>query len=189
MERHADNFVRLAGFSPQQQAELIRAQGIDILIDLAGHTGHNGLLAMAHKAAPVQVTWLGFPATTGLSAVDYKFTDEVTDPPDAQDQYTEQLYRLPTLFACYRPMSRNPLWRYQPRYQVRPTPALENGFITFGSCNNLGKLTDEVLGLWGRVLEAVPHSRLLIEGKGMERPDFANTYRQRCLGLGWIPRG
>lgn len=187
VERHADHFVRLAGFSPQQQAELIRAQGIDILIDLAGHTGHNGLLAMAHKAAPVQVTWLGFPATTGLSAVDYKFTDEVTDPPDAHDQYTEQLYRLPTLFACYRPMSRNPLWRYQPRYQVRPTPALENGFITFGSCNNLGKLTDEVLGLWGRVLEAVPNSRLLIEGKGMERPDFANAYRQRCLGLGLDP--
>ena len=84
-------------------------------------------------------------------------------------------------------MSRNPLWRYQPRYQVRPTPALENGFITFGSCNNLGKLTDEVLGLWGRVLEALPNSRLLIEGKGMERPDFANAYRQRCQGLGLDP--
>lgn len=187
VQHHVDHFVRLAGLNAKQQAQAIRAQGIDILIDLAGHTGYNGLLAMAHKAAPVQVSWLGFPATTGLDAVDYKFTDEVTDPPDAQAQYTEQLYRLPTLFACYRPMSRNPLWRYQPRYLVRPTPALENGFITFGSCNNLGKLTDDVLALWGRILEAVPGSRLLIEGKNLNRPDFANAYRERCRGLGLDP--
>ena len=184
VERHTDHFVRLAGFSAKEQAEAIRAQGIDILVDLAGHTGHNGLMAMAHKPAPVQVSWLGFPATTGLTAVDMKFTDEVTDPPDVDDQYTEQLYRLPVFFTCYRPMSRNPLWRYQPRYLVRPTPALENGFITFGSCNNLGKLTDEVLALWGQVLAAVPHSRLLIEGKNLDRPDFAQDYRERCARLG-----
>lgn len=184
VERHADRFIRLASFSPQQQAELIRAEDIDILIDLAGHTGHNGLLAMAHKAAPVQVTWLGFPATTGLTAVDYRFTDEITDPADADAQYTEQLYRLPTLFACYRPMSRNPLWRYQPRYQVQPTPALGNGFVTFGSCNNLGKLTDDVLSLWGRLLNEVPDARLLIEGKNLDNKDFADTYRERCQKLG-----
>lgn len=187
VECHVDHFVRLAGFSPEHQADAIRAQGIDILVDLAGHTGNNGLLILAHKAAPVQVSWLGFPATTGLTAVDYKFTDEITDPPGVDDQYTEQLYRLPTLFACYRPMSRNPLWRYQPRYQVRPSPAIDNGFITFGSCNNLGKLTDEVLALWGRVLEAVPHSRLLIEGKNFDRPEFAQAYRDRCEGLGLPP--
>lgn len=187
VQHHVDHFVRLANLSTEQQAEAIRAQGIDILIDLAGHTGYNGLLTLARKAAPVQVSWLGFPATTGLQAVDYKFTDEVTDPPDAQANYTEQLYRLPTLFACYRPMSRNPLWRYQPRYVVRPTPALDNGFITFGSCNNLGKLTDEVLALWGQLLEAVPGSRLLIEGKNLDQPDFANAYRQRCRGLGLAP--
>lgn len=188
VERHADHFIRLSGFTARQQAEAIRAQGIDILVDLAGHTGQNGLLAMAHKAAPVQVSWLGFPATTGLTAVDYKFSDEVTDPHDVDDQYTEQLYRLPVFFTCYRPMSRNPLWRYQPRYLVHPTPALANGFITFGSCNNLGKLTDEVLALWGRVLAAVPNARLLIEGKNLDRPDFAQTYRERCAGLG-IPPG
>ena len=187
VERHADRFVHLTGFTPEQQAEAVRTHGIDILVELAGHTGNNGLLAMAHKAAPIQVSWLGFPATTGLTAVDYKFTDEVTDPPDAQAQYTERLYRLPTLFASYRPMSRNPLWRYQPRYRVRPTPALENGFITFGSCNNLGKLTDEVLTLWGKILASVPGSRLLIEGKNLERPDFAEAYRERCGSLGLDP--
>ena len=187
VEHHADHFVRLAGLSAEQQVQSIRSHKIDILVDLAGHTGYNGLLTLARKAAPVQVSWLGFPATTGLDAVDYKFTDEITDPPDAQAQYTEQLYRLPTLFACYRPMSRHPLWRYQPRYQVRATPAIENGFITFGSCNNLGKLTDGVLTLWGQVLAAVPGSRLLIEGKNLDRPDFANAYRQRCQGLGLDP--
>jgi predicted O-linked N-acetylglucosamine transferase (SPINDLY family) len=187
VERHADHFVHLAGFTPEQQAEAVRAHGIDILVELAGHTGNNGLLAVAHKAAPIQVSWLGFPATTGLTAVDYKFTDEVTDPPDAQAQYTERLYRLPTLFASYRPMSRNPLWRYQPRYQVRPTPALVNGFVTFGSCNNLGKLTDEVLALWGKILASIPGSRLLIEGKNLERPDFAEAYRNRCGSLGLDP--
>lgn len=184
VQKHADHFVRLSGLSPEQQAKAIRLHGVDILIDLAGHTGHNALLAMAHKAAPVQVSWLGFPATTGLSSVDYKFTDDVTDPAQAQQHYSERLYRLPTFFACYRPMSRHPLWRYQPRYQVRATPALQNGFITFGSCNNLGKLTDEVLGVWGQLLQAVPDSRLLIEGKGLGQPDFLKAYRERCEALG-----
>jgi predicted O-linked N-acetylglucosamine transferase (SPINDLY family) len=184
VQRHVDHFVRLAGLPWAEQAQRIRADGIDILIDLAGHTGNNALLTLAHKAAPVQVSWLGYPATTGLEAVDYKFTDEVTDPPDADAQYSERLYRLPTLFACYRPMSRQPLWRYQPRYLVRPTPALANGFITFGSCNNLGKVTDEVLALWGLILQAVPGARLLIEGKNLDKPDFCESYRQRCMHLG-----
>ena len=184
VQRHADHFIRLHGMSAQLQADSIRSNGIDILIDLAGHTGHNGLQAMARRAAPVQVSWLGYPATTGLDAMDYKFTDEVTDPSDASDQYSEELYRLPTLFACYRPMSRNPLWRYQPAYQVRPTPALTKGYITFGSCNNLGKLTDNVLTLWGQLLARIPTAHLLIEGRNLDQPDFANAYRQRCQQLG-----
>ena len=184
VKRHADHFVSLAGLGAQEQAKAIRANGIDILIDLAGHTGYNALLALAYKAAPVQISWLGYPATTGLDAVDYKFTDEITDPHDADQQYTEQLYRLPTLFCCYRPMLRNPLWRYQPQYLVQPTPAIRNEFITFGSCNNLGKLTDEVLSLWGVILNKIPRSRLLIEGKNLDIPEFAATYRQRCATLG-----
>lgn len=184
VKRHADHFVSLAGLSASEQAKAIRAHGIDILIDLAGHTGYNALLALAHKAAPVQVSWLGYPATTGLDAIDYKFTDEITDPQDADEQYSEQLYRLPTLFCCYRPMLRNPLWRYQPQYLVKPTPGLQNQFITFGSCNNLGKLTDDVLNLWGAILSTIPNSRLLIEGKNLEIPEFADAYRQRCASLG-----
>ena len=81
-------------------------------------------------------------------------------------------------------MSRNPLWRYQPSYLVRPTPALVNGHITFGSCNNLGKLTDNVLTLWGQLLSKIPTAHLLIEGKNLDKPDFADAYRQRCARLG-----
>lgn len=184
VKRHVDHFIHLTQCTSVQQVTAIRAQDIDILIDLAGHTGHSALLALASKPAPIQVSWLGYPATTGLTAMDYRFTDEVTDPADAQDQYSEQLYRLPTFFCCYRPLLRNPLWRYQPAYAVRPTPALTAGYITFGSCNNLGKLTDEVLTLWGEVLRKVPCSRLLIEGKNLENDEFATSYRARCQSLG-----
>ncbi|MBZ0225940.1 MAG: tetratricopeptide repeat protein [Comamonas sp.] len=185
---HVDQFVRLHTMTPEQQAQAIRAANIDIVIDLAGHTGHNALLALARKPAPVQVSWLGFPATTGLHAVDYKFTDEITDADGAEGEYTERLYRLPTLFCCYRPMIRGPLLRYQPRYLVQPTPALAKGYVTFGSCNNLGKLTDEVLSLWGRILQAVPQARLLIEGKNLGDEKAAAAYRDRCAALGIDPQ-
>ncbi len=184
VQRHSDQFFKLADKTTNEQIQTIRDARIDILIDLAGHTGHNGLLVLARKAAPLQISWLGYPATTGLQAVDYKFTDEVTDPPDSDSQYSEKLYRMPTFFACYRPLIREPLWRYQPRYQVRSTPALENGYITFGSCNNLGKLTDDVLKLWGQILEALPNAHLLIEGKNLGESQFREQYVLRCENLG-----
>lgn len=181
---HSDHFVPLAGLSTEEQVQTIRGHQIDVLVDLAGHTGNNGLQIIANRAAPIQVAWLGFPATTGLQAMDYRLTDEVTDPADAQTQYSEKLYRMPTLFCCYRPHSRNPLWRYQPSYAVHPAPALQNGFVTFGSCNNLGKLTDDVLRVWGKILARIPDAKLLIEGKGLEKPEFAKDYRDRCQRQG-----
>lgn len=184
IECHVDRFIRLAGHTADEQAKAIHEADIDIAIDLAGHTGNSGLSALMHKPAPVQISWLGYPATTGLQSIDYKFTDEVTDPIGAESQYTEQLYRLPTLFCCYRPMIRGPLLRYQPMYLVRPTPALANGHITFGSCNNLGKLTDEVLALWGRLLQSMPNARLLIEGKNLGLDAPAEKFRARCMELG-----
>ncbi|GEM_PF-767729 len=181
---HADRFIKISGKTPQQQAQAIQDAEIDIVIDLAGHTGSNSLLALARKPAPVQLTTIGYPGTTGLAAIDWWLSDAVTDPADAARWYSERLYRLPTRWTCYRPMIRNPLWRYQPAYQVRPTPALTTGYITFGSCNNLGKLTDEVLTLWGRLLQAVPNSRLLIEGKNLGIEATANTYRAHCAAQG-----
>ncbi|MBP9046430.1 MAG: hypothetical protein KBF70_09125 [Moraxellaceae bacterium] len=184
VKKHADTFLQLANRTFNEQVELIRHLKLDIMIDLAGHTGNNGLLLMATKIAPVQISWLGFPATTGLTAIDYKFTDEVTDQPNSESEYSEQLYRLPTFFCCYRPHSRNPLWRYQPAYLVKPTPALRENHITFGSCNNLGKLTDTALKVWGTILRRIPDARLLIEGKNLENIDFKTKYRSRCESLG-----
>lgn len=187
VRHHVDKFIPIHGLPPTTQARMIKEADIDIVVDLAGHTGNNCLQALAHKPAPIQVSWLGYPATTGLQAMDYKFTDEVTDPPGADAEYSERLYRLPTLFCCYRPMIRGPLLRYQPKYLVRPTPALANDYITFGSCNNLGKLTDDVLSLWGRILDAIPNARLLIEGKNLEIEETAQTFRARCASQG-IPQ-
>lgn len=184
VKRHVDHFIRLSGMDFAAQAECIRAHQIDVLVDMAGHTGNNALLTMARKPAPVQVTWIGFVATTGLTAIDYYLTDEIFNPPGVDHLFSEKLYRLPTYTASYRAMSRNPLWRYQPLYAVQPAPALQNGYITFGSCNNLGKLTDEVLALWGQLLNRIKNSRLLIEGKGFSKIDFAESYRQRCHALG-----
>lgn len=187
VRHHVDQFISIHGLPPAAQAHIIEDIDIDIVVDLAGHTGNNCLQALAHKPAPIQVSWLGYPATTGLEAMDYKFTDEITDPPEADDEYSERLYRLPTLFCCYRPMIRGPLLRYQPKYLVQPTPALTHGYITFGSCNNLGKLTDEVLSLWGRILHAIPNARLLIEGKNLELAETAQAFGARCTRQG-IPQ-
>lgn len=184
---HVDHFIRLSGMSHDAQAERIRSHEIDILIDMTGHTGNNALLTMVRKPAPVQVTWLGFVATTGLTAIDYYLTDEIITPPGVEPLFSETLFRLPTYAGSYRALSRNPLWRYQPLFAVRPTPALRNGYITFGSCNNLGKLTDDVLRLWGQLLQQIPTARLLIEGKGFGKAEFADSYRARCAHQGIDP--
>lgn len=179
-----DDFKSLAHVSTEQAANLMRSWQLDIVVDLAGHTGHNGLAILAQRVAPVQVSTLGYPGTTGLTAIDYRISDHVTDPPDAQHFYTEQLWRLDSFFCVYRPCIRNPLFRYQPAYAVSPAPVLTHGHITFGSCTNLGRLTDTVLRTWARILERVPESRLLIEGKDLDDAEFAKRYQERCKKLG-----
>ncbi|MBY0464545.1 MAG: tetratricopeptide repeat protein, partial [Burkholderiales bacterium] len=184
VRNHCDEFIDLAANPVNARAAIIAAAKLDILVDLAGHTANTGLYLMAHRLAPVQVSWLGYPATTGMTCVDYKITDEVTDPEGADDQYTERLHRMATLFCCYRPHIRYPLRRYQQAYAVQPAPATVNGYVTFGSCNNLGKLTDDVLKLWGQLLHRLPTARLLIEGKNLEQDDFRADYQRRCEHFG-----
>src|SRR5450759_914103 len=129
-----------------QLAARIRADGIDILVDLAGHTAGNRLLVFARKPAPVQVTWLGYPSTTGLSAIDYRITDGYAEPPGLTEQYNvETLWRLDGMFCVYRPCAAKPERRYSAELAVRPTPAMENGYITFGSINNIAKVTPSVV--------------------------------------------
>jgi len=144
-------------FSDERFAETVRKDGIDILVDLAGHTAGNRLTLFACKPAPIQVTWLGYPDTTGMTAVDYRFTDAYADPPrTAQKFYTEKLIWLKDSFLCYRPLDQAP--------PVGPAPVLDNhGHITFGCFNILSKINVPLAKLWSEILKKTPKSRLLIK--------------------------
>ena len=136
-------------------ARMVRADTIDILIDLSGHTSGNRLGVFARKPAPVQIAYLGYPATTGMSAMDYRVTDAIVDPPGASDgYYTEKLLRLPHSLWCFQPSAAMP--------EPTPAPCLRAGRITFGSLNAMEKLTPKMVALWSRLLLSVPDSRLLI---------------------------
>ena len=136
-----------------QVADQVRQDKIDILVDLAGHIGGNRLLVFARKPAPVQVTYLGYQNTTGMSAMDYRLTDEHADPPGTTDAfYTEQLVRLPRSFFCFAPSESSP--------PVNALPALAVGHVTFASFNHINKLTAAAFRAWARILAAVPNSRL-----------------------------
>ena len=158
IQEHTDQWQSIVGISDEKVAELIQKDNIDILIDLAGHTAKNRILLFARKPAPIQVSWIGYLATTGLSTIDYKIVDNYTDPIGKTEQfYTETLIRLPESFLCYLPDRDSP--------EVGPLPALSTGHITFGSFNNFSKVTPEVFTLWARVLNELPESRLILKGK------------------------
>jgi predicted O-linked N-acetylglucosamine transferase (SPINDLY family) len=157
LARHA-HFVPIDGRSDTDVAAQIRSDGIHILVDLCGHTVGHRLPVFAHRAAPVQVTYLGYPGTTGVSAITHRLTDTCLDPtPDADAQYTERLVHLPRAFCCFKPPELT--------IEVSPLPAAANGFITFGSLNNYSKVSDLTLRVWGRVLRELPSSRMLLQSR------------------------
>lgn len=165
------------GLSDAALAEQIRADQIDILVDLAGHTAGNRLLTFAQRPAPVQVTWLGYPNSTGLRAMDFRLVDSITDPEGSADQWAcEALLRLPGGFLCYQPPDDAP--------GVAPPPILRNGFATFGSFNNPSKLTAATLEAWGRLLLSAPGSRLLLKGQSFADPGAREGLLQRFTALG-----
>jgi predicted O-linked N-acetylglucosamine transferase (SPINDLY family) len=135
-------------------ARMIRDDEIDVLVDLAGHTGQNRLAAFAHRPAPVQMTWLGYPNTTGLKCVDYLLTDEWTTPTEGCPPYCEELIRLPRGAYPFQGPADAP--------EIGPLPAASTGSLTFGSLHGLIKLNSYVYDLWSAVLLAVPNSRLLM---------------------------
>jgi protein O-GlcNAc transferase len=160
IRKSSDQWRDIRLMSDEDVAALIRADKIDILIDLAGHTANNRMLLFARKPAPVQITWIGYPATTGLSTIDYKIVDNYTDPPGMTEKfYTEKLLRLPESFLCYLPDSDSP--------EINHLPALLTGHITFGSFNDFAKVSPTVLSLWIAILKAIPDSHLIIKAKGL----------------------
>ena len=154
----ADAWHNIQGMPAEEVAARVRADEIDILVDLAGHTQNNCLPVLAYKPAPVQVTGIGYFNTTGLPAIDYMLSDVHVDPiGTTEPSFTEKMIRLPHSHFCYvLPEGLPP---------IAPPPMERSGFVTFGSFNNFNKVTDEVLRLWKEVLDAVPRSRLLVKSK------------------------
>ena len=166
----------------QQVAELIHADGIDILIDIAGHTGHNRLGVFARRPAPVQITWLDYLCTTGLQAMDYRISDAVADPPGNDAFHCEKLLRLPHTQWCWQPDVAAPA--------VSKLPALQRGHITFGSFNNAQKLSDATLALWRFLLEAQPGARLCLAGidEGAARERVLKGLACDAARVAFLPR-
>lgn len=163
----------ISRMTDERAAALVREDRIDILIDLTLHMASNRLLLFARKPAPVQVTFGGYPGGTGLDAIDYRLTDPHLDPPDAgakEPVYSERSVRLSHSFWCYDPavMTASP----DDDLPVAPLPTLASGRITFGCLNNFAKVNEDVLALWGRVLNTVNGSRLMLlapEGSARQR--------------------
>lgn len=151
-----DGWTNLACLDDDAAADRIEADRIDILVDLSGHSAGNRLLVFARKPAPVQVTWIGHPGTTGLSAIDYRLTDPITDPPGlAEPLHAERLWRLPRVTATYRGVDDLPPVRER-------APFEDAGYITFGCFNRLTKVCDAALKTWADILLAVPDARLFM---------------------------
>ncbi len=155
----AHHWRNILGLTDLEVSELIQKDQIDILVDLTGHTGQNRLLVFAHKPAPIQITYLGYPATTGLSSIDYRLTDGYADPLGKTEAYhSEKLFRLNDCFLCYQALSEPPL---------SEPPCMRNGYLTFGSFNNLAKVTHQVVETWAAILQAVPQAKLMLKYRGL----------------------
>lgn len=165
-----------------QLAKRIRDDEIDILVDLSGHTLGNRLLTFAHKPAPIQISWMGFVGSTGLKSIDYRLTDVFVEP-NNQQTMPEQPWELDPIWYVYRPCIKNPARRKAEAMQVMSTPALENKFITFGSLNNISKVTPKAAQLWSRILESNPDSKLLLVTKdeNVIRPNVLAQFQRNNI--------
>jgi predicted O-linked N-acetylglucosamine transferase (SPINDLY family) len=161
-------------------ANLIREDGVDILVDLSGHTARNLLAVFGRKPAPVQATWAGYVGTTGLSAMDYLISDDRETPRGSDGWYREKIVRLPDCYVCYTPPD------YAP--PVAPLPARNNGFVTFGCFNNLAKLNSRVVEVWTRLLLEIPDARLLLVTKALGDAATRERFREPFIRSGVADR-
>jgi len=180
-----ENWRQIETLGPPECAELIARDRVDILVDLAGHTANNRLDVFALRPAPIQMTWIGYPNTTGLpkQAMDYRLTDGYADPPEDPNantqHHTEELIRMPRSFLCYTP--------HLPLLDVAPLPAIANGFVTFGTFNGLAKLQEDTIQIYAKVLLAVPNSRLVLKAKPFLTESVRQGYLDRFEAAGIAP--
>ena len=171
----------VAHLNDEQLAALIEQDRIDILVDLTGHTANHRLLTFARKPAPIQVTWLGYPNTTGMAMMDYRLSDAWADPPGAADERcTESIVRLSGGFLCYRPFHDSPM--------VGELPSTHAGHITFGCFNNSSKITPEVIELWSDILKEQPEARLLLKSRQLASLSLQTRYREQFAHHGIDPQ-
>jgi protein O-GlcNAc transferase len=155
----ADRWRDTAGLSNEEVGKVVTSDRIDILFDMAGHTGNNRLLLFAGRPAPVQVTWMGYLHTSGLSTMDYLIADATCIPEGEEHFYAEKIFRMPDGLFCYDPPEFAP--------PVNPLPAMERGYVTFGSMNQLAKVRPEVIRLWSRLLSLLPTSRIVFRARAL----------------------
>jgi predicted O-linked N-acetylglucosamine transferase (SPINDLY family) len=153
---------------------LIRSRNIDVLIELSGHAGEPRLLALIEKPAPVLITAIGYPNTTGVPAIDWRLVDAITDPPGSEGLCTERLLRIDPCFLCYTAPTQAP----EPELPEASQP------ITFGSFNNAAKIGPATAALWARAMRAVPESRLLLKSTGLVDPAIQQVLQRLCMDAG-----
>lgn len=177
----ADQWRPIKSLSDEQAAQLINDDEIDILVDLSGHTNGSRLAVFGLKPAPIQCTWLGYPNTTGLTTIDYRLTDELTDPSSKSGSYyTETLYRIDSGFSCYQGDS-----SVGPANKGRRSR--QSSDITFGCFNNLIKVTDEVISVWSKILHEVPRSKLMLKTGLSGAPDLTAPILEQFSDAGIDP--
>lgn len=179
LKQHFSEWKSLVGLDDQAAAKLIHDDGVHVLIDLSGHSSGNRLPVFARKPAPVQVSWLGYFATTGLDAMDYFIADEIGVPKHSRDQFVEKIQYLPSTRLCFSVPDVN--------VPVSELPALRNGYITFGCFQNIAKVGDDVLSLWAKVIKITPNARLRLQSKALGDSVVAKSILERITSLGIDP--
>lgn len=179
LQAYGQAWRNIVGVADAAAAEMVRRDAIDILVDLAGHTAGHRLLLMARRPAPVQVTYLGYPNTTGLKEIDYRVTDALADPPGEADAlHSERLVRLPRCGWCYRPPDD------APPVAAEPPSDRRDGRITFGSFNAHAKTSPQTVAAWAAVLRAAPGSRLLLKAYALGESDTRQLLLKRFADAG-----
>ncbi|PXX42461.1 tetratricopeptide repeat protein [Undibacterium pigrum] len=174
-----DHWVPTRNMSDDAMAEKIRADGIDILMDIAGHTGNNRLRVMARKPAPVSLTWLGYAYSTGLRAVDYFLSDAVFAPPEANHLFAEQIWRVDTPSLVYRPA--------EGMGECSPLPALNNGYVTIGTLSRAVRINHKVIRVWASILKRLENSRLVIDSGNFKDEAMRKSMEDKFVALGIEP--
>ena len=176
LQSYSDRWIDCAGWDDLRLAQQIHNDAIDILVDLSGHTSGNRTQVLRCKPTPIQMIYIGYPESSGLEEIDYIISDELVSPQNLDYLYTEKILHVEGSLWCFRPQDFLP--------EVNKLPALDNGYITFGSFNNSSKLSPTTIRLWSQILKAVPNSRLLLKALALKDEGTCDYFREQFVAWG-----